>query len=382
MQRRMALRRHLLLLALPPLACSLVQPSVEESMRAEMDDVEEGPMALLGSRNNGTKQPGYIEAQMAPEMSGSRRPARRDSASRPGDKTTADYFLRNWMNSQRKSEVCLPELNGAEKFSSPENPMHRQLAPGGKVFLVGDSVIGQICQLGSPGLCCSSARPCTDEPPFPRSHASTQEIKLDELPEYKDQGWQHLFQFKLRDGKSAAANTAYFVAPEVHDEKETVNKSVRLVTSFLAEKGATEDDVLVLGMVGTHYNHGLTVFQEFVTALMQRVVNPFPGRVVLLGYGPQHFAGGGHYSSKGVKECAPNQLPSDVDMPLNSFRSAIFLRSVWAHLAHGKSRLVDFNQILSPLWNCHRSTGDCTHWKDPVVSFQAQLILDALQKIK
>jgi len=382
MQCRMALRRRLVLLALPPLTCSLAQPSVEELMRAEMDDVEERPMKLLGSRANATKQPDYPEAQMAPGMSGARGEKRRDSATSSGVKSTADYFLRNWMSSQKKSDACLPELNGVERFSSPENSMHRQLAPGGKVFLVGDSVIGQICQLGSPGLCCSSARPCANAPPFPRSHASTQEIQLDELPEYKDQGWQHLFQFKLRDGKSAAANTAYFVAPEVHDEKDTVNKSVRLVTGFLAEKGTTADDVLVLGMVGTHYNHGLTVFQEFVTALLQRVVNPFPGRVVLLGYGPQHFAGAGHYSSKGVKECAPNQLPSDVDMPRNSFRSAIFLRSVWAHLSHSKSRLVDFNQILSPLWNCHRSAGDCTHWKDPVISLQGQLILNALQKIK
>jgi hypothetical protein len=382
MQRRTALIRHLVLLALLPLACSLTQPSVEELMIAEMDDVKERPMELLGSRANDTKQPDYFEAQMAPGRSDVRRELQRERAMSSGVKTTADYFLRNWLNAQKQSDACLPELGGVERFSSPENPLHSQLAPGGKVFLVGDSVIGQICQLGSPGLCCSSARPCTRAPPFPRSRTSPQEIKLDELSEYKDRGWQHLFQFKLRDGSSATANTAYFVAPEVHDEKETVNRSVRLVTEFIAEKGTTADDVLVLGMIGTHYNHGLTVFQEFVTALIQRVVNPFPGRVVLLGYGPQHFAGAGHYSSSGAKECAPNQLPSDVDMPRNSFRSAIFLRSVWAHLAHSRSRLVDFNQMLSPLWNCHRSAGDCTHWKDPVISLQGQLILNALQKIK
>jgi len=378
MQRKMALRGRLVLLALPPLACTLAQPSVEELMTAEMDD---GPMALLGSRANDTKQPGYFDARSAPGAREARGVVQRTARS-SSVKPTADYFLRSWHNAQKQSAVCMPELGGVERFSSPENPMNRQLAPGGKVFLVGDSVIGQICQLGAPGLCCSSARPCTTkEPPFRRSHESAQEIKLDELPEYKDQGWQHLFQFKLRDDNSAAPNTAYFVAPEVHDEKETVNTSVRLVTSFLAEKGTTADDVLVLGLIGNHYNHGLTVFQEFVTALIQKVVNPFPGRVVLLGYSPQHFAGGGHFSSGGVKECAPNQLPSDVDMPRNSFRSAIFLRSVWAHLAHQKARLVDFSEMLSPLWNCHRNAGDCTHWKDTVITLQAQLILNALQKI-
>lgn len=299
------------------------------------------------------------------------------------DRPTANYFLRSWIKRESSMDSCLPELNGLEEFASPTNALPGQLDPGGKVFLVGDSVIGQICQLGVPGLCCSSQRPCSGAQPFPDSRTSPHERQLDLYPEYEGRGWQHLFEFRLRDGDNqASGHTAYFVAPEVHDDPDTVGHSVSLVTHFLASKGTSAKDVLVLGMIGTHYNHGLEVFEKFVTHLVQEVANPFPGRVVMLGYGPQHFAGAGYYTRGGAKACAPNPPPGDVAVPRNSFRSAIFLRSVWAHLAHSRSRLVDFNQMLSPLWNCHRSAGDCTHWKDPVISLQGQLILNALQKIK
>lgn len=299
------------------------------------------------------------------------------------DRPTANYFLRSWSKRQSGTDSCLPELGGLEEFASPNNGLPRQLDPGGKVFLVGDSVIGQICQLGAPGLCCSSQRPCSGAPPFPDSKTSPHERQLDLYPEYEGKGWQHLFEFQLRDkDHRASGHTAYVVAPEVHDDPDTVGHSVKLVTDFLASKGASAEDVLVLGMVGTHFNHGLEVFEKFVVHLVQEVANPFPGRVVLLGYGPQHFAGAGYYTRGGAKACSPNPLPGDVAVPRNSFRSAIFLRGVWAHLTHARSRLVDFNDLLSPLWSCHRTAGDCTHWADPVVSFQAQLILDALEKVQ
>lgn len=349
-----------LVASLHAVVATLKTPTViEEMLESEMDEISKRPAAQLVSQGTRAMVQNH------------------DAKGRP----TADYFMRNTISRAEEATTCLPELGGIESFAAPANTMPTQLSPSGKVFLVGDSVIGQICQLGSPGLCCSSQRPCSGPPAFTESVLSPWEIQLDRRIPYADKGWQHLFEFRLRSANNTAKNQAFFVAPEVHDDPGTVETSVNLVTNFLAEKGTTNEDLLVLGMVGTHYNHGLSVFNSFVNGLITKVVNPFPGRVVLLGYGPQHFAGAGHYTGMG-QACAPNPLPSDVEIPRNSFRSAIFLRNVWSHLTQPRSRLVDFSDMLAPLWACHRQAGDCTHWKDPVISLQAQLILNALEKIE
>jgi len=280
------------------------------------------------------------------------------------------------------SECPLATMKGFENgMSNPANAIPEQMQAGGKLFLVGDSVIGQICQLGNPGLCCSPNRPCDGAPSY-ASADSPWEVALDQMAPYNTQGWQHLLQLKARAANNTAQNEVYFMAPEVHDEEESVPKSVALAVNFLREHGPSEKDVLVLGMLGNHYNHGLGAFNSYITGLIQQVVNPFPGRVILLGYSPQHFAGAGHYTAatRGAG-CAPSPLPGEVDPPRNSFRSSIFLYNAWGQLTHTHARLVDYYEMLIPLWACHRAAGDCTHWHDNVITLQAQLILNALQAI-
>merc|ERR1719414_99214 len=287
---------------------------------------------------------------------------------------TANYFL-NAMQARTAQETCLTEAI-VDGFSSPANALSSQMQAGGKLFIVGDSMLMQVCMLGVPGLCCSNSRPCGGPAPYSNA-TSPWQVQLEEMSPYRGQGWKYLVQLNARSRSNTAINTAYIIAPEVHDEMETVNRSVQLVAGFMHEKGVSEKDVLVLGMIGNHYLHGLEPFDKFTSGLLRSVVNPFPGRVVILGPSPQHFSAPGHSGQR----CGPNPNPDEIDNPMNSFRSSIFLYNVWELLTNPRARLVDFDPILEPLWACHRDATDCTHWQDPIISIQAQLILNALEKI-
>lgn len=305
----------------------------------------------------------------------------------PGGRTTAAAFLQGIYEAKESEIACLPALTQElkrEGFGAPAVWVDSFMGPDSRLFLIGDSVIGQMCELGQPGLCCSPARPCQGAPPF---QGNEWVLTMDKMPEYSDRGWQHLRRFKVRTAGGGAFNDAYQVAPEVgkytktqKDVDERIVGAVSLIMKFLAQLTPNENDVMVLGMLGNHFNSRLDAFDTYMARLMTDVVNPFPGRVVVMGYSPQHFRGTGSYNGQ-KSACFPLAPPGDVSAPVNSFRNSLLMYNVWKNLDHPRSRVVDVYELLLPLWSCHRAMGDCTHWEDHVIALQAQLVVNALQKL-
>jgi len=198
----------------------------------------------------------------------------------------------------------------------------------------------------------------------------------------KQAGWQHHIKFKVRTADNRGLGDAYFLAPEVKEsDGDSITAATGLLQKTLADAQPTAEDVLVLGMIGNHFNKHLSAFEAYVGLLMRDIVNVFPGRVVLLGYSPQHFAGTGTWDGE-TKPCTPLPLPGELAAPMNSLRRSIFLHETWKNLNNPRARIVDVYQLLISLWSCHRNHGDCTHWKDSVITLQAQLVLDALQRLR
>jgi hypothetical protein len=295
----------------------------------------------------------------------------------PGSGVTAADFYQGLSKSQGADASCLAGIGeeGGLQFGQPRKGLESHMSAGSRLFLIGDSVIGQLCALGSPGLCCSSDRPCAGAGPY---SGGEWEVTLHE----KDAGWQHHAKFKVRTADNRGWGDAYFLAPEVKEsDGDSIAAATGLLQKTLADAEPTAEDVLVLGMIGNHFNKHLSAFEAYVGLLMRDVVNVFPGRVVLLGYSPQHFAGTGTWDGE-TKPCTPLPLPGELAAPMNSLRKSIFLHETWKNLKNPRARIVDVYQLLISLWSCHRNHGDCTHWKDSVITLQAQLVLDALQRLR
>lgn len=294
----------------------------------------------------------------------------------PGSGVTMGDFLKELSQQKADDNTCLSGIGeeGKLQFGRPRKGLESYMSEEGRLFLVGDSVIGQLCALGNPGLCCSNTRPCVGSGPY---NGGAWEVVLHE----KDAGWQHHSKYRARSADNRGMAEAFLLAPQVHNDVDKIADSVRLLQGFFNQTQPTSKDVLILGMIGNHFNKFLSAFEKYVGLLMKGVVNTFPGRVVLLGYSPQHFAGTGHWEGE-ASACTPPPEPGEIATPMNSIRKSIYLYEVWKYMKHPQARIVDLYQMLIPLWSCHRNFGDCTHWKDSVISLQAQLVLDALERIK
>jgi hypothetical protein len=310
----------------------------------------------------------------------------------PAEKGTAGAYLRQRFEEETREERCLASLSeqalrhGFEV--DPQIWVDRQMRPGSRLFAIGDSVIGQLHALGRPGLSCSGARPCEGSPPFQAGANASWEVELDKTDErYKGKGWQHLKRYMVRSSRGAASQVeGWEVSPAVQSGASgaAIEESVALLRDFLRlEARPSADDVMLIGLLGNHFNSDLAAFGRYAELLMRDVVTPFPGRVVVLGSSPQHFRSqtGAFDTSQRQTGCGPNPSPSDANGGNNKYRSYIWGYNVWQHMRNRRARFVDMYDLLHPLWRCHRNEQDCTHWTDAVISIQVQLVLEALQKI-
>lgn len=272
---------------------------------------------------------------------------------------------------------------------------------GEQVFLVGDSVIGQLCLLGLPGLCCNSRVLCPN---------TTQPLIItNATPDLTDwkrpyatgtHDWQHLDEFVARGADEISPayvpvyqfgpNAASFEDGGAHLIHNALYKNAISADSPFPCFEITKGDVLIVGLFGNHFHQGpsgsnMMSFRAFADIIIKEVVNPFPGRVVLLGYSPQHFTGNGEYhNNTSIRVCGPFRIFDGIDAKVGEveLRSAIWSNAIFEHLNHPRSRFVDTNQFLSMLWMCHRVPGgekpDCTHWHDTVYSILALAVLNAL----
>jgi len=317
------------------------------------------------------------------------------------------YKLKHWSNQnftvgsylrQRAEEEllelhCLPQLDAqVRKLSFNVDPpkwVDKQMKPGSRLFAIGDSVMTQTLALGRPGLSCTFARPCQGSAPFTLEGKPSWQDDLDVTDSrYANKGWHHLTHYMLRSSEGVISDVeGWVVAPGTHDNISTIPDSMLLLREWLEQDAKpTKDDVMLIGLLGNHFNGDLTAWDTYAELLMKDVVTPFAGRVVMLGTSPQHFKIG-HRGYDAVLEqtnCAPNPSPSDIggtSQEVVKRRSDIWGYNIWQHMKNRRARFVDTQEILRPLWRCHRSLSDCTHWQDPVVSMQIRLFLEALQKI-
>lgn len=266
----------------------------------------------------------------------------------------------------------------------------KQMKPGSRLFAVGDSVVGELLSLGRPGFSCSEVRQCRGTPPFAVGGNLSWQLELDKADSrYIGKGWQHLRRYMLRSANDEISQVeGWQVSPGVERITSGPSKAVALLQQFLRDDvKATANDVMVIGMLGSHFNnHEMTIFERYAELLLKDVVTSFPGRVVVLGTSPQHFhsATGAYDTSKTHLGCRPIPSPSAAGGGNNKYRNSIWGYKVWQYQWswHRRVRFVDMYEMLHPLWQCHRvhhNRTDCTHWADPVISLQIQLILEALQ---
>ncbi|CAK0794506.1 unnamed protein product, partial [Prorocentrum cordatum] len=244
---------------------------------------------------------------------------------------------------------------------------------------------------GEPGFSCSDARPCRGTAPFKVGVNVSWQVELDKTDErYVGKGWQHLKRYWVRSARGEMSQVeGWEVAPAVSGHPagaQEAEEAAALLQRFLRDDlKVTADDVMVIGLLGNHFNDGdLPAFERYAELLMRDVVTEFPGRVVVLGTSPQHFRTqtGAYNVSQGATGCAPIPLPSDASGGNNKNRNAIWGHSVWRHMKSKRARFVDMYEMLLPLWRCHRNELDCTHWSDAVISIQVELVLEALKKIE
>ena len=152
-----------------------------------------------------------------------------------------------------------------------------------------------------------------------------------------------------------------------------------------------DQDIIVVGLVGNHFHlaKNMDDLPWYAKDMMVNVVNKFPGRVVVLGASPQHFAGDdGSYLGKGVtEECGPPVYRFSSEGSVDNTTGAVELcNMMWVYnvkkyLAKDRAEFIDVYRLLSPLWMCHRMATDCTHWNDAVYSLLATTVLQALEDL-
>merc|ERR1719356_1054933 len=130
--------------------------------------------------------------------------------------TVAD-FLQDLEKSKASDDTCLSGLgeNGNLAFGPPAKGLESYMRESARLFLIGDSVIGQLCALGNPGLCCSNTRPCGGSGPYP---GGSWEVTLKE----KEEGWQHHSKYRARTADDKGWSEAFLLAPEVQNDVEKI----------------------------------------------------------------------------------------------------------------------------------------------------------------
>jgi len=281
-------------------------------------------------------------------------------------------------------------LSGTSTFKTPSKQLGDYTTPAdSKVYLLGDSVLGQLCILGRPGLCCNSRVLCdniTLKDGRDPTNLGDYEEKLN-ATDYgsRDADWQHLSRFIAR-GQTHHPPVIQLAPQASHDDG-----GAALVEAFLQDH-ATESDILIAGLLGNHFQPGrFDVWETLCYHLIADTVNNFPGRVILLGGSPQHFRGDGNYHKDGVNiACGPFIPAMDSSIGAVQARQSLWDYSIYKYLDHEQTRVLDVSQVLSRFWMCHRyptgiegkQTADCTHWNDGVYSVITGMVLQALESLQ
>ena len=286
------------------------------------------------------------------------------------------------------------------------------LASGGEVYLLGDSVIGQLCQLGNPGLCCSAANhvhaPC---PTFGGANPFVNIANSLGVHPPNHTTWQHFDQFWARATRSETSHVPVWALAPLANTYSDPFAAVSGVAEFMINrrsntKSSGKHDVLIVGLLGNHFettnqgpsdrfSAGLDHFNAYAEEIMKRIVATFPGCVVVIGYSPQHFAGTGGWSGRGTY-CAPAPTPESCGEGACTLPQV--RESIWGYhynkyaqtLKH--STYLDVYPFLHSLWGCHRDSNlnpngigplhfDCTHWNDGIYSILSEMVLESLERL-
>jgi hypothetical protein len=83
-------------------------------------------------------------------------------------------------------------------------------------------------------------------------------------------------------------------------------------------------------------------WEGYSKSLMKNVVSPFKGRVIILGYSPQHFRSSGEYvAENSYDSCCPLPLP---DIPhTSSVRNSIWNMAILKHILPSKKGKITRN---------------------------------------
>jgi hypothetical protein len=371
------------LLWLPAAGVSIIDPARKTPSGSVYEDQKIAAEAVPLSAPSGTER-------LAADSWRRAAPAK---ASVHNQSRTVEAFMRRRAGEELGEQYCLPELDAQVRklgFSvDPQRWVDKQMKPGSRLFAIGDSVMTQALALGRPALSCTFAQPCEGAPPFLVGGTSAWQEDLDLTDNrYTNRGWQHLTHYMLRSSEGGVSEVEGWVAaPGDHDNISAVENAVALLQEWLEQDAKpTTDDVMLIGLIGNHFNGNLTAWDKYAELLMKDVVTPFAGRVVMLGTSPQHFKirHRDYDTSLEQTNCAPNLPPSDMagtSQETVKRRSDIWGYNIWHHMKNTRARFVDTQEFLRPLWRCHRSPKDCTHWQDPVISIQIGMFLEALQKV-
>lgn len=259
------------------------------------------------------------------------------------------------------------------------------------MYLVGDSVLRQLCVLGRPGLCCNGRVLCDNAASLLDGDGSNPRDMSNygrPLPGDATDDWQHLIRYRARGGNHP--NVTLLSPNATHHG----DGGAQLLQSVIGS-AATADDILIAGLLGNHFQpRDMPKWQQFCQHFITNVVGSFPGRVLLLSSSPQHFAGtGAYYSGSGQKHCGPTVPSLDataVDtVPLRAaiWDTAVMMMTAAPHsnrkiMEQQRIRVLTTSPLLSPLWMCHRSPTDCTHWTDGVYSMLAAVVTEMLATIQ
>merc|ERR1719436_519771 len=144
---------------------------------------------------------------------------------------------------ERQEETCLAALDEAVQktgFKMPQKWLDSYTGENGRLYLVGDSVISDLCTQGLPGFCCSPSHPCDGDPPI---DGKAWVKALEQTPKYTAMGWDKLSEYRLRDRENKpAGRAAYMMTPAVADD---VHDSIDLMKSFLKDTVPQPEDVMV-----------------------------------------------------------------------------------------------------------------------------------------
>ena len=200
------------------------------------------------------------------------------------------------------------------------------------MFFVGDSLVGQLCLLGTVALCTN------------RTLLST------------NRTWQHLEQHVARTAGGTAI-PAYQVSPAVCSNCSNVNAAIA-ARRFIRPR-ATPRSVLVVGMLGAHFKYDRDL-HLYLQTLASELVVPFPGQTLKIGPVYQHF----RTSMNTYRDGATCAAATPGGVARIASREADFVATMGPDS-------VSVSNLTRDAHKCHRKVApgrqaDCTHYVNSV----------------